>query len=205
MTIFEWFKMSDSLLHEVDGLNGLISLVEEDVFSMFPCFFSSLTMPSMNLFSIRLVFAKVQYGLLSGDRDDGDDVSGRGNGEFCVFFSSLMPLECFYGLLWKNFATGRTNRRDVNARLASASMNVDDCLQRSMLRPKTSTSAPFCIILIIVCSPNWNDAVIKLSFVDSKLMWCASENASSAALDIVYFGTTGMNVLCLYLCHSSNY
>lgn len=50
----------------------------------------------------------------------------------CVF--GLIACVCFFTFRLVNFGTGRTNFEKMSARWTKASMNVEDCVQRSILQ-----------------------------------------------------------------------
>lgn len=99
-----------------------------------------------------LAFAWVQYGLSSNEWDGNDGVSVKGIKECCLLFSSLLMRDCSLRFLRINSNTGRMSQKDAKGRLAKAFMSVMDCVQRSMLRYDTSSSAPFCAVFIRSCT-----------------------------------------------------
>lgn len=98
----------------------------------------------------------------------------------------LTLTSCFSSrLLCINIATEQTNREHVNARLVNAFMNVNGHAQRSILRSKILSSAPFCALFIRICSTKRKNAVYKPSLTATKPIWNAPECAFSAAFAIV--------------------
>lgn len=110
--------------------------------------------------------------------EDADGVSEKGYSDSSSFLPCSTSLVSSSTLLRINFATGRTNRDGVIARRANASMNIDDCSHRSLLRSNKSSKLPLRAIFVSTSSIKWNKAFSDSSFADLKPGRKASESAS---------------------------
>lgn len=87
-----------------------------------------------------LFVARLRRYTSTYDSDTDGEVGGDGREDFCSLPTLLTLLYFFSTLLRMNFATGKTNREDVGARLVKASIKTDDFVHFSMLCANISSN-----------------------------------------------------------------
>lgn len=183
MTIFYRFKMSKTLSEEENVLIDLIELLDEDNFFTFFCLcvFRSLATSSIMFVLTFPVFSQTRCGLSSDVWGDGDEGSRKKNGESHVYFPLSLTSDWFFRFLQISCTARPTNWEKVSARLASVSINADNCVQWCILRLKTLSTALFCVAFLKTSSKKLNNAIFKLSFAESKSIQNAPDNTFSVA------------------------
>lgn len=130
-------------------------------------------------FAYLLVFSSSDFNLGKASK-----VFGKRNWNSTSFISWLCFLARFLNLSPINLENGITMRKEVNARLINTFINVEDYVQRPILRSNTSTSVSFCSTLANTYFTKRNDVLFKPSLAESILTWNTSEGTFFATFFI---------------------
>lgn len=134
MAIFKRSEVSESRLEEGDVLSGCSELLGDyDFFLLYvSASFGLWRRPVWSLFWFPLLYHKCGRAYHLTIRMIATEPPKPKTNIFGNCFVTLMTSDCFFRFSRQNFATERTNLEEAHERLTNASIDADECVQRSI-------------------------------------------------------------------------